>query len=102
MQSSYIREINEYFKILKNHKVRFYDEKIKAEPLIIKGLNEVLPEKIPSEEASSEEIYSGEKYPEPEPYELEYPEPEYPEPEYPEEEYPEPEYPEDEEYSSYY
>ncbi len=48
-------ETNEYFKILKEHNVRFYDETIKAEKSIIKGLKVELPEEEPQAGVYKEE-----------------------------------------------
>ncbi len=57
-------EINEYFKILKDYNIKFYDETIEAEPLIIKGLNVGYPE-----EEHIEEEYIDEENPDEFPWE---------------------------------
>lgn len=57
-------EINEYFKILKDHNIKFYDETIEAEPLIIKGLKVGHPE-----EEHIEEEYIDEENPDEFPWE---------------------------------
>jgi hypothetical protein len=49
-------ETNEYFKILKDHNVKFYDETIKAEKFIIKGLKAKLPQVEPQAEIYIEVI----------------------------------------------
>lgn len=56
-------ETNEYFKILKKHDVKFYDENIKAEPLKIKGLEVECPEEEPPQVAYTEEEYAEDEFP---------------------------------------
>ena len=60
-------ETNEYFKILKDNNIKFYDESIKANPLAVKGLEEksqveVLPIEPPPEEGYPEEETPEEEY----------------------------------------
>lgn len=56
-------ETNEYFKILKDHDVKFYDENIKAEPLKIKGLEVEYPEEETPQVAYTEEEYAEDEFP---------------------------------------
>ena len=56
-------ETNEYFKILKEHDVKFYDENIKAEPLKIKGLEVECPEEEPPKVVYTEEEYAEDEFP---------------------------------------
>ena len=56
-------ETNEYFKILKEYSVKFYDENIKAEPLKIKGLEEKGPEEETPQVAYTEEEYAEDEFP---------------------------------------
>lgn len=64
-------DTNEYFKILKDNNIKFYDETIKAKPLPIKGLEGGLPEEKPTVEVPPVEAPPEEGYPE-EPTEEEY------------------------------
>lgn len=48
-------DTNEYFIILKNHNIKFYDETIQAEKSIIKGLKVEIPEEAPQAEVYKEE-----------------------------------------------
>ncbi len=92
-------EVNEYFKILKDNNIKFYDETIKAKPLAIRGLNGGFPEIKPPVEVPPVEEYikePPEKEPTVEEYIKERPEEEPPVEEYikerPEEEPPVEEY----------
>ena len=53
-------ETNEYFKILKDNDVKFYDEGVKAKPRTVKGLEVKYPVKVPTIETPSEEGYPRE------------------------------------------
>jgi hypothetical protein len=49
-------ETNEYFKILKDNNIKFYDESIKAKPLAVKGLEKAPPIETPPIETPPIEI----------------------------------------------
>ncbi|KCZ72043.1 hypothetical protein ANME2D_01444 [Candidatus Methanoperedens nitroreducens] len=88
-------EVNEYFKILKDNNIKFYDETIIAKPLAIRGLEGELSEEKPPVEVPPVEVPPVEVPP------VEVPPVEVP----PEEEYyeePQEEEYSDEEDSSYY
>lgn len=53
-------EMNEYFKILKENGVKFYDESIKAQPRVVKGLEVKSPVEVPTIKVPSKEGYLGE------------------------------------------
>ncbi len=55
-------ETNEYFKILKDHDVKFYDENIKAEPRKIKGLEEEPSQVKYTEEECVDDEYADYEY----------------------------------------
>ena len=53
-------ETNEYFNILREHEIKFYDKTIKEKPLKIKGLKEI--EKVEEPEEVEEITYHEEPY----------------------------------------